>query len=145
MGQLSANQRKNLVVAVATLVAIGLSTLASLDPGYYYFPSETARLQWSHPTGHFLVLCAIYVAEALFIAMALTRKEGTRLWPRALLAGSLFLPWTALSSMAVVHAPVYAHVHTVWTWLLLLVLILATLASAGMHAIDWFYDKRPIV
>ncbi|MUV14186.1 hypothetical protein [Noviluteimonas gilva] len=42
---------------------IGLSTFVSLDPRYYYFHSETARLQWSHPTGAILTLCAIFIAE----------------------------------------------------------------------------------
>lgn len=79
----------------------------------------------------FLIVCAAYLAEACFIALLF--KPGTLLWPRTLLASLVFLPWVAFSSSFVVHAPMYFHVHIVWTWLLLAVLVATTLGSGLRH------------
>ena len=136
MPNLTATQRKNLVVAVAAALVIGFSTWISLDPDNYFFYNQEDKQHWRHPTGHFLVVCGLYIAEAIFIAKAIKLGASTRLWPRTLVATLLFLPWVAFSSMFVVHAPVYLHIHIVWTWLLLAVLVLVTLGSAGRHVFN---------
>ncbi|MGO4223682.1 hypothetical protein AB4Y64_17745, partial [Lysobacter sp. TAF61] len=125
MANFTAAQRKNLIIGLATALVIGVSTWISLDPRYYFFYTDADRRLWHYPTMHFLVVCVIYVAESIFVAA--TIKLDARLWPRTLVATLIFLPWVAFSSMFVVHAPVYLHVHIVWTWLLLAVLVLITL------------------
>jgi len=136
MTKLTATQRKNLIVGLAAALVIGFSTWISLNPENYFFYTDAARLRWRHPTTHFLIVCALYAAEAIFIAKAL--KLGVRLWPRTLVASLIFLPWVAFSSMFVVHAPIYLHVHIVWTWLLLIVFILVTFCSAVRHGFSTF-------
>ena len=131
MTNLTATQRKNLIAAVAAALVIGFSAWISLDPDNYFFYHQEDKQHWRHPTTHFLIVCGLYIAEATFVARSI--KLGVRLWPRTLLATMLFLPWVAFSSMFVVHAPVYLHIHIVWTWLLLAALVLVTFGSAGRH------------
>lgn len=136
MARLSATQYKHLTIATAAVLVIALSTWISLDPDNYFFYRDEDRQRWRHPTTHFLIVCVCYVAEAFFVAKALKLGTGKRLWPRTLLATLLFLPWTAFSSIFVVHAPVYLHVHILWTWLLLATLALVTVGSAARHVFD---------
>lgn len=133
MIKFTATQRKNLVIAVAVLLVIGFSTWLSLDPENYFYYHREDRKHWRHPTVPFLMLCLVYLAEAVFIAIAIKFDAITRLWPRTLLATLLFLPWVSFSSMFVMHAPRFLHAHVVWTWLLLAVLVLVTLGSAAKH------------
>jgi len=141
MKKLTANQRKNLGIGIAAALVIAFSTWISLDAGNYFFYTDQDRQRWQHPTAHFLIVCALYLVEALFVAKAV--KLGSRLWPRTLIATLLFLPWVAFSSLFVVHAPVYLHVHIVWTWLLLAVLVLATLGS-GIRHLQKVVRGRPV-
>ena len=136
MPKFTANQRKNLVVAAAAVLAIGFSTWISLDPDNYFFYRQADRQHWHHPTAHFLIVCGLYIAEAIYVAIAVKLGASARLWPRTMFAAFLFLPWVAFSSMFVVHAPVYLHVHIVWTWLLLAVLAIVTIGSAVRHVIS---------
>jgi hypothetical protein len=135
MPRLTANQRKNLVVAIATALVIGFSTWISFDPDNYFFYRQADRQHWHHPTAHFLIVCGLYIAEAFCVAIAIKLRASVRLWPRTMIATLIFLPWVAFSSMFVVHAPVYLHVHIIWTWLLLAVLIMVTLVSVIRHVI----------
>ncbi|UWX03485.1 hypothetical protein H1235_10170 [Pseudoxanthomonas sp. NC8] len=76
----------------------------------------------------------LYVAEAAFLAWSL--QLGRRLWRRTAIAALIFAPWAAFSSIFVVHAPVYLHVHLLWTWLVLAVLVVVTVGSAARHVAD---------
>ncbi|UHQ23792.1 hypothetical protein LVB77_03515 [Lysobacter sp. 5GHs7-4] len=136
MVKLTTNQRKNLVIAAAAVLVIGFSTWISLDPKHYFFYGDEDRAQWEHPTGPFLIFCGFYLLEALFLAKVI--KLGGRLWPRTMLAAVLFLPWAALSTIFVVHAPGYMHVHALWTWLISAVLVLTFFVSAVRHLFNSF-------
>ncbi len=131
----TANQRKNIAFGIAALLVAGFSVWLSLDPANYFFYRTEQRQDWRHPTIALLFLCAIYLGEALCVARAIRLDAHTRLWPRTSVAALLFLPWVAFSSMFVMHAPRFLHVHVVWTWLLLATLIVVALGSAARHAI----------
>jgi hypothetical protein len=134
MATFSATRSRNVAVAVATVAVIALSTWVSLNPKFYYFRSSADQAAWSHPTGHFLVVCALYIAEAALLAWSV--RGGRRLWPRTGVVAVVFAPWAAFSSMFVVHAPGFLHVHLLWTWLVLAVLLLVTLGSGTRHLLD---------
>jgi hypothetical protein len=123
---------KNRAIAAATIAVIAVSVWVSFVPDYYhFFHHEAGRAQWQHPTAAVLIVCALYLAEAFFIAKA-TRLDQ-RLWLRASLAAVLFLPWLVYSTMTVMHAPPFWYIHMFWTWLLELVLLLVaagTICSA---------------
>jgi hypothetical protein len=134
MSTLQARQRVYIAIAVAASVVIGISVWVSLDPNNYFFYDEEERQRWRYPTAAILVLCGVYVAESFFIASA-TKLDGvSRLWPRTLVAALLFLPWSGLCTLFVMHASAVVHVHVVWTWLLSAVLVFVTLGSAIRHA-----------
>ncbi|KRD32072.1 hypothetical protein ASE35_14060 [Lysobacter sp. Root916] len=140
MVNLTTNQRKNLVIAAATVLVIGFSTWISLDSKQYFFYDDEDRAQWEHPTGHFLIFCGFYLLEALFLAKVI--KLGARLWPRILLAAVLFLPWAAFSSFFALHAPGYMMVHILWTWLISAVLVLIFVGSAVRHLFNSFRGSQ---
>ena len=134
---MTANQRKNVAIALLTLAALAAETAISLNPNHYYFRNAGDVANWHHPTGSFLIFCLFVVGEALLLAWAFKLEPKKRLWKRTLLTAVLFIPWTIFSSMFVIHAPGYMHFHILWVWAILAVLVVTTAASAIACIAAW--------
>jgi len=116
-------------VALATLAAVGFAVYLSLDPDNYFFYGPDDRAKWVYHPGSVAFVCSFMLAEAALTLLALIASRPQALWLRCLLGLALLGPWALLSTMAVMHVPVYTLFHHLWVWSLVLSLLLVALAS----------------
>src|SRR5262249_55226478 len=118
------------IVALATLAAIGFSVYLSLDPNNYFFHWPGDREKWVYHPGSVAFVCAFMLAAAALTLLALVSHRPRALWLRCLLALAFLGPWALFSTRFVVHMPAYTLFHHLWVWLLVAVLLLVAVGSA---------------
>jgi hypothetical protein len=133
-----------LIIVLAGVCMATVIIRNSLDPANYFrygFERHVER-EWEHPTfGVALVaLATLLEAAATYFVFAVGRPG--RVWMRG--AGMLFVlvPWNAIMSDAVVHAPGFYILHVLWLWAVLAVILPGTGLSLFAHLLERLRSHR---
>jgi hypothetical protein len=126
------------LILLCGALMIALIVRNSLDPDNYFryaFERKTAE-PWEHPTGAvaFVALATLLESATMCFVLALTRPG--RVWMRGAASLVVLVPWSAVSSAVIVHAPGFYLLHVVWLWGVLAVVVVAVTVSMAMHLFE---------
>ena len=122
-----------LLFALVAIAVVAFDVYVSLNPDHYYFRTPEDRADWTYDPGGVAFVCAVILAEAAIVCLAIVARRPKFLWIRSFIALLLLGPWSIFSTLFVVHMPGYILLHHLWVWLLVLALIVVGAVSAIRH------------